>query len=181
MFGASDSVVALATSLTEVACRERYAALLAPPPAAHAPAARNGAAASARARLNAWQAQNQSTAASAAASRMVALAAAAAAPAAASAALAAAAAPDDCATAGTASGAAVAASPKPLGALLQGPDFTLDSFRDYIATPALPVLSREGLWARAESDSDDGGAPLTRDAALSALRAAAATDVDAVE
>lgn len=54
---------------------------------------------------------------------------------------------------------------KPISSLLQGPDFALENFRDYVTAPVLPSLSHEGLWA--PSDDDDGSVPLDRETLIS--------------
>jgi dynein assembly factor 1 len=67
---------------------------------------------------------------------------------------------------------------KPISSLLQGPDFALENFRDYVTAPVLPSLSQEGLWA--PSDDDDGSVPLDRETLLSRFngRAVVVTNVE---
>ncbi len=173
----------LAALLTESACRVRYASLVtlkeaavplrealpsvAEPVATRAPRATSSQGdSSVRERLERWNAEKNNIAASAAASRMVSQIPR----------------EDFAAPLTTAlseqSAAVPSISPKPLSALLHG-DFVLDTFRDYVATPNLPSLSREGLWATssiegADSDSDDN-VPLDRVAIMSRFSSGAGT------
>jgi hypothetical protein len=81
-------------------------------------------------------------------------------------------------------GSAVVAAVKPVSALLQG-EFVLKSFTEYVKAPALPELSREGLWSShvGDGDDDDEGesCPLDRASLLSQMQGGATTDLDELE